>query len=235
MTTSSLPSGVPSGVTHVIFDLDGTLLDTEPFYIQTTASIFARHGMTLSPEVRALMIGRPTRIAVPMMLEHTGLPMTFEEFVSERERLLAELFPLAQPMAGARELTDHLREHGVPQAIATSSTRETLAQKVSSQPEWFARFDAVLCSEDVRHGKPAPDIFLETARRLDAPPSQCLVFEDAPAGVEGALAAGMQVVAVPEPGFEHLVAGAHAVVESLLAFDPASWGLPPRALPGVNA
>src|SRR5690606_29434595 len=133
--------------------------------------------MTLSPEVRALMIGRPTRIAVPLMLQRTGLPLTAEEFVAEREALLAELFPQALPMRGARELTDHLHERGVPQAIATSSTRETLAQKVSSQPRWFERFHAVVSSEDVEHGKPAPDIFLEAAHRLDAPPSQCLVFE----------------------------------------------------------
>ncbi len=222
-------------VTHVIYDLDGTLLDTEPFYIRTTDAIFARHGMTLPPEVRALMIGRPSRIAVPLMLERTALPMTAEEFLEERESLLAELFPAALPMRGARELTDHLHRHAVPQAIATSSSRETLAQKVRSQPDWFDRFHAIVSSEDVTHGKPAPDIFLEAARRIDAPPSQCLVFEDAPAGVEAALAAGMQVVAVPEPGFEHLVRDADAVIESLAEFDPASWGLPPRALPGVHA
>ncbi len=221
-------------ITHVIYDLDGTLLDTEPLYIRITNGILARYGMELPPQVRAMMMGRPTPVAVPLMLERTGLPMTAEEFIHERETALHALFPEVPPTPGARRLTSHLAAHGVPQAVATSSSRISLARKLTNHGEWFAAFEAVVIADDVEHGKPAPDIFLEAARRMDADPATCLVFEDAPIGVEAALAAGMQVVAVPEPGFVEAVTGAHAIIESLDAFDPATWGLPPYALPGVN-
>ncbi|MGE3960929.1 MAG: HAD family hydrolase [Dehalococcoidia bacterium] len=221
-------------ITHVIYDLDGTLLDTEPFYLHTTDAIFARHGMRLPAEVRAMMMGRPNAVAIPLMLEHTGLPMTVEEFRRERDDALHALFPGALPTAGARELTDHLARHGIPQAVATSSSRESLTHKLVRHAAWFETFETVVLAEDVEHGKPAPDIFLEAARRMDADPAACLVFEDAPLGVDAALAAGMQVVAIPEAEHAERVAGAHAIIESLAAFDPASWGLPPFALPGRN-
>ena len=221
-------------ITHVIYDLDGTLLDTEPFYIRTTNEIFARFGMQLPPEVRAMMMGRPTPVAVPLMIEHTGLPMTAEEFIHERYVALNALFPDALPTPGARELTAHLAAHRIPQAVATSSSRESLEHKLTNHAAWFDAFETVVIADEVEHGKPAPDIFLEAARRMNADPTTCLVFEDAPIGVEAALAAGMQVVAVPEPGHVDAVSGAHAIIEGLEAFDPASWGLPPFGLPGQN-
>lgn len=213
-------------ITHVIYDLDGTLLDTEPFYIRATDAIFRRFGMQLSPDVRSIMMGRPTHIAVPMMIEHTGLPMTADAFIAERDAALQVMFADAAPTRGARELTAHLASHGVPQAVATSSSRESLRHKVAHHADWFEVFETVVIADDVAHGKPAPDIFLEAARRMDVRPEACLVFEDAKSGVDAALAAGMRVIALPEPGFEHRVTDAHAVIEHLAAFDPSAWGLP---------
>ncbi len=191
-------------VTHVIYDLDGTL----------------------TVDLRAAMIGRPTPVAARVLVETTRIPMTAVAFAVERDARLIDLFRTAQPTRGAAELTAHLRAHGIPQAIGTSSMRHSLEAKRVSNPAWFASFDAIVTSEDVVHGKPAPDIFIEAARRLGAPPETCLVFEDAPLGVEAALAAGMWVVALPEPGHESLVAGAHQVIASLEAFEPREWGLP---------
>ena len=188
-------------ITHVIYDLDGTLLDTEPFYIRTTNEIFARFGMQLPPAVRAMMMGRPTPVAVPLMIEHTGLPMTAEEFIHERYVALNALFPDALPTPGARELTAHLAAHRIPQAVATSSSRESLEHKLTNHAAWFDAFETVVIADEVEHGKPAPDIFLEAARRMNADPTTCLVFEDAPIGVEAALAA------YPDP-----VAGKLAVI-----------------------
>lgn len=214
-------------ITHVIYDLDGTLLDTEPMFVEATNAIFARFGMALPEDVRALMMGRPTPVAVPLMLEHTGLPMSAQDFIVERDALLHERFPHALPRAGAQRLTEHLARRGVPQAVATSSSQRTLARKLLAAPAWFNTFAAVVSADDVARGKPAPDIFIEAARRLDAPPRSCLVFEDAPSGVEAALAAGMHVIALPEPGHHHRFPTAHATLAHFDDFDPAAWGLPP--------
>lgn len=186
-------------ITHVIYDLDGTLLDTEPFYRLATREILDRYGAALTTDLRAAMIGSPTPVASRVLVETTGIPMSAEAFAAERDAHLVALFRTAQPMGGARALTTHLRHHGILQAIATSSMRHPLEAKRVAHPEWFASFDAIVTSEDVEHGKPAPDIFLQAAHRLGVTPENCLVFEDAPLGVEAALAAGMWVVALPEP------------------------------------
>jgi pseudouridine-5'-monophosphatase len=111
-------------------------------------------------------------------------------------------------------------------AVATSSERTLYDLKTASHA-WFDAFDAVVCGDDPRvlARKPAPDIFLVAAAELRASPEQCLVFEDSPAGVEAALAAGMRVIAMPDPnvGREH-VGSAHAILDG--------WGEASLALLG---
>jgi pseudouridine-5'-monophosphatase len=143
--------------------------------------------------------------------------------------MLATLFPAAQAMPGARRLTMHLASHGVPQAVASSSHRRDFELKITQHREWFACFQCVVLGDDpeVKRGKPAPDIFLTAAARIGAVPSKCLVIEDAPSGVDAARAAGMSVVAVPNPAMSaDAFRNATQVLSSLESFDPAVWGLP---------
>jgi len=125
-------------------------------------------------------------------------------------------------MPGAAHLVEALHRRGIPLAIGTSSTRELAELKLSAQP-FAACFQAMACSDDpgVTAAKPAPDVFLLAAERLGADPKSCLVFEDTPKGVAAARAAGMQVVAIPDPrmagrDFEHAQLVLHSLEQVTL-------------------
>jgi len=219
----------PRSVTHVLYDMDGLLLDTEPFYTEVTQAIVGRYGRTFDWTVKSRMIGKKAADSARILVDALQLPISPEDYLQERESLLAALFPLAQPMPGARRLTDHLARHRVPQVVASSSHRREFELKITQHREWFACFQCVVLGDDpeVKRGKPAPDIFLAAADRIGAAPSQCLVIEDAPSGVEAARAAGMPVVAVPNPAMSvDAFREASQVLSSLELFDPAVWGLP---------
>ncbi len=204
---------------HVIFDMDGVLLDTEPLYTQATQQIVGRFGKVYDWSIKGHMIGRPALDAARHLVTALELPIAPEQYLSEREVLFESLMPTAEPMPGARALTAALAARRVPMAVASSSSRAMFALKTRRHGEWFATFSAIVLGDDprIRHGKPAPDIFLVAAELLDARPDACVVVEDSPAGVEAARAAGMRVVAVPDAGMERRrFAGADVVVASLV-------------------
>ena len=157
------------------------------------------------------------------------LPIRPEDYLSERKALLNQRFPEAEAMPGAIELTQRMKMAGVPQAVATSSTKAAYTLKTTKHQKWFAEFDAIVTGDhpDIQNGKPAPDIFLVAARKLGVAPNECLVFEDAPAGVEAARAAGRSVVVVPAPQMDQkLVKDADLKLNSLQEFEPSDWSLP---------
>jgi pseudouridine-5'-monophosphatase len=157
------------------------------------------------------------------------LPMTAAEFLHERDALLRSRFATAQPMPGARELVEHLARHHVPMAVATSSGRELFTIKTTRHQDWFRHFGAIVTADDPQVGaaKPAPDLFRVAAQRIHADPARTLAFEDSPFGVQAAVAAGMRVIAVPDPAMDHArYDRASAILGSLLEFEPQRWGLP---------
>jgi pseudouridine-5'-monophosphatase len=194
----------PAPATHVIFDMDGVLLETEPLYTEATQQIVARFGKTFDWSVKADMIGRPEMDAARHLVDALGLPITPEQYLAERAAMFETLMPTAAARPGARALVEALTAAGVPQAVATSSARPLFELKTTRHRAWFARFDCIVCGDDPRvvRGKPAPDIFLVAAADLGAAPGTCVVVEDAPAGVAAARAAGMRVVAAPDPAMD---------------------------------
>src|SRR6185436_1215305 len=216
-------------ITHVIYDLDGLLLATEPFYTQVTMKIVSRYGHTFDWGLKSRMIGKRAIDSARILVDALKLPIRPEEYLRERESMLAELFPTAEPMPGAVRLTLHLAKHGIPQAVASSSDRRQFELKTMRHRNWFERFQCIVLGDDpeVRRGKPAPDIFLTAAARMGAKIESCLVLEDAPSGVEAARAAGMSVVAIPNPGMSPASFGnGLLILSSLESFDPKIWGLP---------
>jgi pseudouridine-5'-monophosphatase len=224
------------GISHVIYDNDGLLLDTEPFYTKAHQIIASRYGKVFDWTVKSKMIGLRAEDSAKVMLNALQLPFSVAEYLDARKHLLEEMFPQAEPMPGAVRLTTHLHRIAVPQAVATSSDRYSFDLKITRHREWFSIFRCVVTGDDpeIKHGKPAPDIFLLTAKRLQAPPSSCLVFEDSPAGVEAAHAAGMRVIAVPDPNMDDGAYGsADQIIHSLNELDLSVWGLQPMPVSSV--
>ncbi|GBF89701.1 hypothetical protein Rsub_02871 [Raphidocelis subcapitata] len=222
-------------VTHCIFDMDGLLLDTEAIYTVAQKEILAKFGKEFTWALKAKMMGKKALDAARVLVAETGLEGVLdpEDFIRQREEILDRLFPDAPMMPGAERLIRHLHASGVPIAVATSSHARHFDIKTRKHRDVFGLFDHIVTGDQVTHGKPAPDIFLVAAGgfgpgRGPASAAHCLVFEDAPVGVEAAVAAGMPAVFVPDPNLDaDGVAGAAAVLPSLEAFDPAEWGLPP--------
>lgn len=187
-----------------IFDLDGVLLDTEPFYTEVTQEIVAEYGKTFDWSVKQHMIGRQALDAARYLVDALELPITAENYLERRVSLLEDRFVRSPAKPGAEAFTQTAAASGVPMGIATSSERRQFELKSTLHRDWFSLFGCVVTGDDPRvaQGKPAPDIFLQAAEDLEAAPADCLVFEDAPSGVAAACAAGMQVVALPDPAMD---------------------------------
>lgn len=217
-------------ITHVIYDNDGLLLDTEPFYTKAHEALAQKYGRVFNWTVKSKMIGLRAEDSAKVVIRDLQLPLSIEEYLEARKHLLEVLFPEAEPMPGAVRLSTHLHNAGIPQAVATSSDRYYFDLKISRHQEWYKIFQCIVLGDDseILRGKPSPDIFLVTAKRLHANPAHCLVLEDSPSGIEAALAAGMFAVAVPDPHMDDRVySGAHQIIRSLADLDLARWGFPP--------
>jgi beta-phosphoglucomutase-like phosphatase (HAD superfamily) len=217
-------------ITHIIYDNDGLLLDTEPFYTKAHQLMAARFGKVFDWTVKSKMIGLRAEDSANVIIGALQLPFTVEEYLEERKHLLKEMFPQAEAMPGAIRLTMHMHRIGVPQAVATSSDRYYFDLKITRHTEWYKIFQCIVFGDDpeIEYGKPAPDMFLLAAKRLRANPSHCLVIEDSPAGIEAARAAGMFAVAVPDPNMDDGVYhDAHQIIRNLNELDLAAWGFPP--------
>ncbi len=181
----------------VLWDLDGTLIDTGPIHWQAWRETLAGEGYHLAWEVFLSSFGMRNDTILPMWLGPQITPQEIERIASAKEirfRELLGVLPLPL-LPGVAQWLPRLHAQGWRQAIATMAPRLNLEKIV--QITGIDRFmDAYATAEDVSRGKPAPDIFLIAADRLGVPPAACIVVEDAPAGIAAARRAGMRAVGV---------------------------------------
>ncbi len=202
-------------------------------YFRSYAAAAARFGKTYSfEEVHYALLGRPEHVGATAFVRILGLEgVTSPEGVLEvRDEVLVREMEHVDPLPGATRVVEGICGR-VPSAIATSSSRAYLELKRRRNPSIFS-VDHVVCGDDEvmrgKKGKPSPDIFLAAASLLGVEPSKCVVFEDSVAGVQAGKAAGMFVVAVPDPRVspeEMEAALPDLVLRSLEDFDPAVIGI----------
>jgi pseudouridine-5'-monophosphatase len=208
----------------VIFDLDGVLLDTEPLYTEATAAVVSRFGQHFSWELKRQTMGTDPSRGAQLVIDALELPLSADEYLSERNTLLRESFRTAPAMPGVEAWVSELRALGLPVAVGTSSISDLCAIKWAPHP-WLSQLDPKVCGDDpeVTARKPAPDIFLVAARRLGVAPTDCVVFEDSQAGVRAAKTAGMQVIALEDPtGDQSHLSEADLIVSGYAELEPSA-------------
>ena len=185
----------------IIFDLDGVLADSEPWWSEIDAELLAEYGVTYRGEYHQNVVGVSYRLAVEFYKKAFGLSVATDEMMRRRGEIATEffanrvgLFPnVKQVLEGLRRMKLHL-------AVATSSVSAS-ARPFLDRHQLTGFFEVIVTGEEVERGKPAPDIYLCAAQKLGIPADACLVVEDALPGVAAAKAARMRVVAIPDRRF----------------------------------
>lgn len=220
----------PFPVRGVVFDLDGTIVDSEENYFQADVRILARRGATLTREHKARFIGYGNLYIMERFIGEFCLPDTPERLLEEKN---AEYLALAREntvvFPEMRALIEGLSSRGVPMAVASGSSPVVISE-ILRMTRLHPYFIATVSSEDVPNGKPEPDVFLEAARRIGVSPEETLVVEDAVYGVMAAKKAGMRCVVIPtlpEPPLDPALLEADYVVSGgmpdFLAADLLRW------------
>lgn len=180
----------------VIFDMDGTLLHNMPIHFRAFRVFIERYGLQLPPPERVThLIGKRNSEIMPVLFGRTLTPAEIERYSREKEQIYREMLSGVTPLPGLQRFLDILEQQQIRIGLATSAPRENVAPTLETLGI-AGRFAAITLGDEVPHGKPAPDIFLETARRLGQPTDRCVVFEDSHAGIAAAHAAGMRCIAL---------------------------------------
>jgi len=183
----------------VIFDLDGLILDTESIARIAWKQAAADFGFVLEDDLYQKLIGLVTPDIAKVLRDAFGPMFRSEEAIQRAyghfDKYIEKNGIKIKP--GFFEMMELLDKAGVPSAVATSSSRAFAGRKFAASG-LVDRFGIVVCGDEVKNGKPAPDIFLAAAEKLKVAPQRCLVFEDSDNGVKAAHKAGMTIILIPD-------------------------------------
>ncbi|HEX6148365.1 HAD family hydrolase [Nocardioides sp.] len=180
----------------VLWDMDGTLVDTEPYWIASEFALAEEHGGTWSTEQALNLVGLDLLESGRYIREHMGIGLEPSEIVEKLlDGVVARVSEAVPWRPGARELLAELADAGVPRALVTMSYRRFVAPVLATLPD--GTFDVVVTGDIVSHGKPHPEPYLKAARELRLDPADCLAIEDSNTGARSAEAAGCLVLVVP--------------------------------------
>ncbi|MFC8921736.1 HAD family hydrolase [Cellulosimicrobium sp. NPDC057127] len=195
--------GLPAAV---LWDMDGTLVDTEPYWIAAEHELVEAHGGTWTHEDAMQLVGNPLLTSAQILRDRGGVDLPVEEIVRYLLGRVIEQVQVEVPwQPGARELLGQLRDAGVPCALVTMSYRELAGPVAALAPD--DAFAVLVCGDEVERGKPDPEPYLVAAERLGVDVTRCVAIEDSPAGIASARASGAATLGVeavvpvePAPG-----------------------------------
>ncbi|GAA3145780.1 HAD family phosphatase [Streptomyces rectiviolaceus] len=185
------------GRTSVIFDLDGTLVDSEPNYYAAQREMLAEHGVDYTWAENEQYVGISTQETLAIWKDRYGIGEPVDELLADLDRrYLALARAETHVFPEMRKFVEQLHGAGVPMAVASGSSRAAI-EAILSGTGLDAHLTTVVSADEVAHGKPAPDVFLAAAALIGADPADCVVMEDAAPGATAAHAAGMRCIAIP--------------------------------------
>jgi len=197
-----MPNTTPP-IAAVAFDLDGLMFNTEDLYQQVGGELLRRRGHEFSPELLDAMMGRPGNVSLDIMIRWHKLSDTVEQLAAESDEIFVDILDRQlAPMPGLLKLLAALEQASIPRAVCTSSGRR-FVRDVLGRFALEPKFSFLLTAEDVRNGKPDPEIYLQAAGNFGCEPGRMLVLEDSQTGCRAAHAAGAFVVAVPGSHSRH--------------------------------
>jgi mannitol-1-/sugar-/sorbitol-6-/2-deoxyglucose-6-phosphatase len=185
----------------VIFDLDGVLADSEPWWNQIDAKLLAEYGVTYRGEYHRNVLGVSYRLAVEFYKNAFHLSAPVNELMQRRGEIATEFFANHVGLfPSAKSTLEELEQMKMPLALATSSVGAS-ARPFLNRTGITSFFDVIVTGDEIERGKPHPDIYLRTAEKLGVPDNACLVIEDSLSGVAAGRAAKMRVAAIPDTRF----------------------------------
>jgi len=180
----------------IIFDCDGTLADTMPSHYEAWIEVLARYELEMSEDRFYALGGWPTRKVAELLAREAGRTVDIDQLADEKESLFEKYVHLVQPIGPVLSVVETHRGK-LPMAVATGAVLP-VCRRILEQIGLHESFDTIVSADDVERHKPAPDVFLEAARRLGVAPELCRVYEDTDPGIEAARRAGMEPVDVRE-------------------------------------